>query len=115
MVNPYSIAGTLVVLVALAGAWRAWVMQARESGFMDRALRRLGHRPPEDDEPGRALLDDEFVGSGEDTMCIPGLFEVVYGRHSKCREKVRHGAYEGRHHREAWSWLVAGPGNEAPQ
>lgn len=98
MLNPYTIAGTLIVIVALAGAWRAWAKQAHETGFMDTALRRLGHRPPEDDEPGRALLDDEFAGSPDETQCIPGLFEVVYGKHSKCREKVRYSGYEGRHH-----------------
>lgn len=65
MLNPYSIAGTVLVLVALAGGWRAWWKQAQESGFMDRALRKAGHVPPETDPERTAwipvVVDDDLA------------------------------------------------------
>lgn len=87
MVNPYSIAGTLIVVVALAGAWRAWVAQAREAGFMDAILREAGHVPPETDP--------------ERTTWVPLVkADVVldYGSHSRGVVGFRHRAYSGRHH-----------------
>lgn len=48
MLNPYTIAGTVLAIVALAGGWRAWLLQYRaDVSDTDTRLRAAGHVPPE--------------------------------------------------------------------
>jgi hypothetical protein len=94
MVNPYSIAGTLVVLVALAGAWRAWVKQAAESGFMDRALRKAGHVPPETDTERTVMIPTVRMSNPDDDT-------LSYGKHSVGWMAIKSRSYRGEH-RTRW-------------
>jgi hypothetical protein len=86
VLNPYTIAGTMLVIVALAGAWRAWLLQARETGFMDRLLRQAGHVPPETD--------------AERTAWVPVVVahDIAYGEHSRRQVSLRLVPYRGKHH-----------------
>lgn len=106
MLNPYTLAGTLIAVVGLAGAWRAWLKQAAETRFMDRVLRRLGHVPP-DTNPQQPLLPDDLTTEE---------FGLDYGAHASGVQRFVPD-YSPRHllGAGAWSWLVAAPGNEAPQ
>lgn len=88
MLNPYTVAGTLAVIVGLAGCWRSWLRAAREdTGVMDQAMLRAGHAPPET-EPERTNV----------LRPIERDDDLDYGRHSTGSMHQRSSLYRGEHH-----------------
>lgn len=77
-----------IVVTAALWAWTRWqdrlAAEAVDAGLPDGPTWTMS-----------GLIEESAC---EQTREIEGCAELVYGKHSKCREKPRADAYSGRHH-----------------